>query len=87
VNILLSNPLVRVLSLYSELVVHSPAYSWDAEDAVLQGKTRENGQLGTAHMDGWDERPSATHWGNSLLGSLSTGSLVGHLSLLRDMVA
>jgi len=32
--------------------------------------------------DGWDARPSAVHWGNSLLRSLSTGSLVGHLRWL-----
>jgi hypothetical protein len=67
-----------------ELVSHSPAYSWDAEAGlsfglVSRARQEKTVNAGCAIMGGQHVRPSATHWGNSLLGSLSTGSLVGHL--------
>ena len=57
INVLLSHPLVRVLSpiwsiIWSGgLAVHSPAYSRDAGCLfeMFQGKMRENGQRGLFH--------------------------------------
>jgi len=86
VNVLLSFPLVRAVSLAlaSKLVLHSPAYSWDAEvfatipsSRGFQGKMRENGQLGTCHYGmgvTTDRRlrvKKTLHWGRYRLGLLS----------------
>ncbi len=86
VNVLLSFPLVRAVSLarVSKWVLHSPTYSWDAEVCAaipssrgVQGKMRENGQLGTCHHGmgvTTDRRLRGTktlHWGRYRLGLLS----------------
>ena len=86
VNVLLSFPLVRAVSLarVSKWVLHSPTYSWDAEVCAaipssrgVQGKMRENGQLGTCHHGmgvTTDRRLRGTttlHWGRYQLGLLS----------------
>jgi hypothetical protein len=70
------------------LVVYSPAYSRDAEmdDLYLQGKMRENGQRGSCHRGmGVTLDRRLRRQGNCLLGSLSTGSLIGHLTFTTEV--
>jgi len=92
INVLLSHPLVRALSLpLWELVAHSPAYSWDAELCLililLQGKTRENGQRGLCHYgmgSTLDRRLRVwvtAHWGRYRLGLLSVILDLGWLNV------
>jgi hypothetical protein len=88
INVLLSSPSPCSVACLGRLVLHSPAYSRDAEDDTafeqcpLPGQDeRKRSTWDVPAWDGRDERPSATCKGNFALGSLSTGSLIGHLLL------
>ena len=86
-NVLLSLPLVRALSLiflisWGCIVLHTRGMR-SVSAGALQGKTRENGQRGTfQHGLGVTSDRRLRALGNGAKGSLSTGSLVGHLSFL-----
>jgi hypothetical protein len=77
INVQPSLPLVRASSPHLGLVVHSSAYSRNAEIVHLQGKMRENGQRGACHhgvgvtSDRRLRVEEILHWGRYRLGLLS----------------